>query len=145
MTLEERLIAEIKAKQSELTEHIKNETPDERKLDGARTVVLQWVLDRINILQQDKWHPATESPGKRRVLMAFTRKDLKAGQYLFNPVRFFKDGSIPAECEFLDDKGEKRLPVAWTFYDDAVKGITNQMCKTAAAAAWGWWPDKKEK
>lgn len=89
-----------------------------------------------------RWHPATESPGTRRVLMAFKRKDLKRGQYVFDPIRFFKDNVIPAECVFDDDDDGKRLPVAWAYYDEAVKGITDKMCKDAAAYAWGWWPDK---
>lgn len=89
------------------------------------------------------WHPATEKPGKRRVLMAFRRKDLKKGQYLFSPVRFFAQRIIPAETVFTDHDGAKMLPVAWAYYDEVIKGITDQMSKDAAAYAWGWWPDKK--
>ena len=88
------------------------------------------------------WHPATESPGRRRVLMAFTKKDLKPGQYLFSPVRLFADHAIPAECVFEEDN-EKKLPVAWAYYDEVIKGITEKMCKDAEAYAWGWWPDDK--
>ena len=88
-----------------------------------------------------KWHPATESPGKRRVIMAFTKKDLKPGQYLFTPVRYFNKGIIPAEGEFKDADGQKMLPVAWTWYNNAIKGITEKMCRNAALATWGWWPD----
>lgn len=73
--------------------------------------------------------------------MALTRKDLKPGQYLFLPVRYFEEGIIPAEGEFKDHEGNKQLPVAWTYYDEAIKGITAKMCKDAAAYAWGWWPD----
>lgn len=87
------------------------------------------------------WHPATESPGKRRVLMAFTMKGLKKGQYLFTPVRYFNTGVIPAEGEFKNDKGEKQLPVAWAYYDEVIKGITERMSRNAAAYAWSWWPD----
>lgn len=88
-----------------------------------------------------EWHPATETPGKRRVLIAYTKKNLKAGQYIFNSVRFMSPNVIPAECVFKTDDGEKQLPVAWCYYDEAVKGITEQMCRNAAAYAWGWWPD----
>ena len=86
-----------------------------------------------------KWHPATESPGKRRVIMAFTKKGLKAGQYLFTPVRYFSEGIIPTDHEFKDAGGDKMLPVAWTYYNDAIKGVTGQMCKDAADAAARWW------
>ena len=89
------------------------------------------------------WHPATESPGKRRVLMAFTKKDLKKGQYLFQPVRYFSERIIPSEGEFKDSDGEKMLPVAWCYYKDAIQGITEQMRKDSELYAWGWWPDKE--
>ena len=56
------------------------------------------------------WHPATESPGKRRVVMALTRRDLKEGQYVFQPVRFFSPNVRPAECVFRDNEGRKQLP-----------------------------------
>ena len=88
-----------------------------------------------------KWHPATESPGKRRTLMAFTMKHLKAKQYIFMPVRQMSPNVIPAECVFKDDKGRKQLPVAWCYYDEVIKGITERMCRDASAYAWGWWPD----
>lgn len=90
-----------------------------------------------------QWHPATERPGKRRVLMAFTKKTLKKGQYLFMPVRLFSDRVIPAESEFNDHDGSKMLPVAWTYYDEAINGITQQMREDAERYAWGWWPDNK--
>lgn len=87
------------------------------------------------------WHPATESPSKRRVLMAFTMRGLKKGQYLFKPVRFMSPQVIPAECAFKSEDGRKQLPVAWCYYDEAIKGITERMCKDAAACAWAWWTD----
>lgn len=90
-----------------------------------------------------RWHPATERPGKCRILMAFTKKSLKPGQYLFMPVRYFSDRVIPAEGEFRDHDGEKMLPVAWMYYYEAIKGITEQMAHDAALYAWGWWPDDK--
>lgn len=91
-----------------------------------------------------QWHPATESPGKKRVIMAFTRRDLKKGQYLFLPVRYFNERIIPAETKFKDTNGEKMLPVAWTYYNEAIIGITEQMREDAERYAWGWWPDDKE-
>ena len=90
------------------------------------------------------WQPATESPGKRRVLMAFTRKDLKEGQYVFESVRFLSAGVRPAECEFHDSEGRKQLPVAWAYYDEITKGIEPWMISRAESAAWAWWPDKEE-
>ena len=84
------------------------------------------------------WHPATESPGKRRVLMAFTRKDLKPNQYLFRPVRLFSLGLIPAEGRYFDSEGNRQQPVAWAYYDEVIKGITERMCKNAAARVLEW-------
>lgn len=88
------------------------------------------------------WQPATESPGKRRVLMALTRKDLKEGQYVFESVRFHSPDVRPAECEFHDSEGRKQLPVAWAYYDEVIKGIAPWMISRAENAAWAWWPDK---
>lgn len=90
------------------------------------------------------WHPATESPGKKRVLMAFTRKDLAEGQYIFHPVRLFSTNARPAECTFRNDDGSKELPVAWAYYDEIVKGIAPWMISGAESAAWAWWPDYEE-
>lgn len=90
------------------------------------------------------WQPATESPGKRRVLMAFTRKDLKEGQYVFESVRFLSAGVRPAECEFHDSEGRKQLPVAWAYYDEITKGIADWMIKRSEFDAWAWWPDKED-
>ena len=50
----DKLISEIKTRQSELVEHIKTDTPSERAIDGSKTVELQWVLDIIDSLQQDE-------------------------------------------------------------------------------------------
>ena len=90
------------------------------------------------------WQPATESPEKRRVLMAFTRKDLKKGQYIFNSVRLLSAGVRPAECEFHDDEGRNLLPVAWAYYDEVIKGIAPWMISWAENAAWAWWPGKED-
>ena len=90
------------------------------------------------------WHPATESPGKKRVLMAMTRKDLSDGQYVFQTARFFSDGVRLTECVFRDSKGRKQLPVAWVYYDEITKAIAPWMVSRAEDAAWAWWPDKKD-
>ena len=90
------------------------------------------------------WQPATKSPGKRRVLMALTRKDLKEGQYVFESVRFLSPDVRPSECEFHDSEGRKQLPVAWAYYDEIIKGIAPWMISRAESAAWAWWPDKEE-
>jgi hypothetical protein len=89
------------------------------------------------------WHPATESPGKRRVLMAMTRKDLGEGQYVFQSVRFCSPDVRPATCAFRDDEGRKQLPVAWAFYDEIIKAIAPWMISRAEDAAWAWWPEKE--
>ena len=73
---------------------------------------------------------------------AFTRKDLKEGQYVFESARFLSDGVRPAECSFHDSKGRKQLPVAWAYYDEIIKGIVPWMISGAESAAWTWWPDK---
>ena len=91
-----------------------------------------------------KWHPATESPGKRRVLMAMTRHDLSEGQYVFQTARFFSEGVRPAEVAFHDADGNKTLPVAWAFYDEIIKAIAPWMISRAADAAWAWWPEKED-
>ena len=85
------------------------------------------------------WHPATESPGMKRVLIALRTKDLKAGQYLFQSMRFMSPGVRPAECEFYSEDEDKQLPVAWAYYDEVTSGITPQMCSDAERAAWAWW------
>ena len=90
------------------------------------------------------WHPATESPGKRRVLMAMTRHDLGEGQYVFQPVRFFSPGVRPATVVFRDEEGRKQLPVAWAFYDEIIKAIAPWMISRAEDAAWAWWPENKD-
>ena len=90
-----------------------------------------------------QWHPATQSPGKRRVLVALTRRDLQEGQYVFQTVRFCSDGVRLAECEFRDDEGRKQLPVAWAYYDEIIKGIVPWMKSRAEGMAWAWWPEDK--
>ena len=56
----DKLIAKIKARQSELVEHIKTDTLSEKAIDGSKTVELQWVLDIIDSLQQEMWKPNEE-------------------------------------------------------------------------------------
>ncbi len=135
----EKLIAEIEKEKK----YLSNQDFGERCAILAYDVVLSFIAT----LQQQpevKWHPASESPGKRRVVIAFTRKDLKRGQYLFNPVRYFQDGIIPAQTEFRDLNDNKILPVAWTYYTDAVSGITAEMLRSSASAARDWWTEEKE-
>jgi len=57
----DKLIAKIKARQSELVEHIKTNTSSEKAIDGSKTVELQWVLDIIDSLQE-------EAPDKETIL-----------------------------------------------------------------------------
>ena len=57
----DKLIAKIKARQSELVEHIKTDTSSEKAIDGSKTVELQWVLDIIDSLQE-------EAPDKETIL-----------------------------------------------------------------------------
>ena len=56
----DKLIAKIKARQSELVEHIKTDTSSEKAIDGSKTVELQWVLDIIDSFQQEMWKPNEE-------------------------------------------------------------------------------------
>ena len=57
----DKLIAKIKARQSELVEYIKTDTSSEKAIDGSKTVELQWVLDIIDSLQE-------EAPDKETIL-----------------------------------------------------------------------------
>ena len=90
------------------------------------------------------WHPASESPGKKWVLMAFCVKDNEDGQYVFEVGRFGSSGVIPATCAFKTDDGKKKLAVAWAYYNEITKGIAPWMIKRAEFDAWAWWPDKEE-
>lgn len=87
------------------------------------------------------WHPATESPGKRQIVVAFKAKGHENQHYLFECMRFMAADVIPAECYFKMNDGTKKLPVAWAYHDEIIKGITQQMFRDAEAYAWGWWPD----
>jgi len=89
------------------------------------------------------WHPATESPGMRRIIIAFRVKGHENDHLIFNVVRFLERGAQPATVKFTADDGTKQLPVAWAYYDEFVKGIEEWMIKRATYAAWGWWPDDK--
>ena len=89
------------------------------------------------------WHPATESPGKRTVLMAFKVKGHEKAKFTFSDIRFLESGIIPAECHFKTQNGVKKLAVAWAYYDEVVKGITQSMFHDAEFDAWAWWPDDK--
>ena len=90
------------------------------------------------------WHPAVESPGKRRVLMAFIVKGHEKGHYVFSDVRFLSSNVVPANCSFKNADGVKRLPVAWAYYDEVIKNIAPWMAARAEGEAWPWWPDKEE-
>ena len=57
----DKLIAKIKARQSELVKHIKTDTSSEKAIDGSKTVELQWVLDIIDSLQE-------KTPDKETIL-----------------------------------------------------------------------------
>lgn len=88
------------------------------------------------------WHPATESPGKRRIVVAFRVKGHEKDYMLLEVMRFLAPGVTPATCNFKMDDGTKQLAVAWAYYDEIVKGIGDWMIKDAESAAWAWWPDK---
>ena len=90
------------------------------------------------------WHPAIQSPGKRRVVMAFVVKGRPTNQYLFEEVQFLSPGVEPATCEFKTDEGTEKLAVAWAYYDEITKGIKEWMIRRAECHAWGWWPDKEK-
>lgn len=85
------------------------------------------------------WHPASESPGKKWVLMAFCVKGNEDGQYVFDVGRFGSSGVIPSTCAFKTDDGRKKLAVAWACYNEFTKGIAPWMKKRAEFDAWIWW------
>ena len=87
------------------------------------------------------WHPATESPGKRRVVIALRTKGHENEYMTFNTVRFLAPDVTPATCVFKMKDGTKQLAVAWAYYDEIVKGIVPWMVERAEGAAWPWWPD----
>ena len=91
------------------------------------------------------WHPATESPGKKRVLMVFRVKGHEGDYYNFSVIRFCSPHAIPASCAFKTEGGTKQLAVAWAYYDEITKGIADWMIHSAEFEAWAWWPDKEEK
>ena len=89
------------------------------------------------------WHPATESPGKKRVLIAFCVKGYESDHYTFSVIRFCDPHVTPATCAFETDNGTKKLAVAWAYYDEIAKGIASWMVKRAIDEAWPWW-DQEE-
>jgi len=91
-----------------------------------------------------KWHPATMSPGTKRVLMAFLVKGHEAEYFTFEVIRFVKGGAVPASCAFETSNGTKKLAVAWAYYDDIVKNIADWMVVQAADVAWAWWNDENK-
>ena len=90
------------------------------------------------------WHPATESPGKKRVLIAFRVKGHESDYYTFSVIRFCGSHITPATCAFKTDNGTKKLAVAWAYYDEITKGIADWMISGAESAAWACWPDKEQ-
>lgn len=91
------------------------------------------------------WHPATESPGKRLVVIAFRVKGHENSYFVFDVVRFRTLHITPATCAFKTEDGTKKLAVAWAYYDEITKGIADWMISGAEWEAWAWWPDKEEK
>lgn len=90
------------------------------------------------------WHPATESPGKKRVLMVFRVEGHENDCFLVDVVRFLSSGSIPAQVAFKDARGMKKLAVAWAYYDEVMKGIAPWMISEAEYRAWPWWPREEK-
>lgn len=90
------------------------------------------------------WHPATQSPGTRRVVIAFRVKGHENDYMLLKVVRFCSKDVTPATCAFKTAAGEKQLAVAWAYYDEITKGIADWMVSGAEYDAWAWWPDKEE-
>ena len=91
------------------------------------------------------WHPATESPGKKRVLIAFIVKGHEADYYDFSVIKFCSPHVTPATVAFKTKDGTKKLAVAWAYYDEVVKNISDMMIKRAEYSAWAWWPDRTDK
>lgn len=90
------------------------------------------------------WHPATESPGKRRVVIAFRVKGHESDYYTLSVIKFCSPNVTPATCAFKTEDGVKKLAVAWAYYDEITKGIAGWMISRAEFEAWAWWPDKEE-
>ena len=105
-----------------------------------------FVENRFPDLKQTSfvWHPSVESPGKRRVLMAFVVKGRSKNQFHFKTVRFLSPNVVPASCVFKDNEGTKMLALAWAYYDEVIDGIGDWMISRAECEAWAWWPDKDE-
>lgn len=88
-----------------------------------------------------KWHPATESPGKKRFVGAFIKKGRNEKHMTFVPIRYFCSGILPCETRTAKDE---ELCVAWAYYKDFIKGITPKMIADAKLRAWGWWNEKEK-
>lgn len=86
------------------------------------------------------WHPATESPGKKRVLMVFRVEGHENDHFIVEVIRFLSSGVTPATVAFKEDDGTKKLAVAWAYYDEIMKGIAPWMISHAEREAWAWWP-----
>lgn len=88
------------------------------------------------------WHPATESPGKRRFVGAFIKKGRDEKKMTLQVMRYLSPGVLP--CETHDTDRPDELCVAWTYYDELVRGITPAMITSAKAGAWAWWDEEKK-
>jgi hypothetical protein len=88
------------------------------------------------------WHPATQSPGKRRIVIAFKVKGHENDCMTFETGRFLNPDVTPATCAFKDKNGTKKLAVAWAYYDEISKGIADWMIESAKDAAWAWWDEE---
>lgn len=87
------------------------------------------------------WHPATESPGKKRFVGAYIKKGRSEKHMTFQVIRYLSDNVVPCETHQVDNRDE--LCVAWTDYDNFIKGITPKMIANAKAGAWAWWDEKE--
>lgn len=87
------------------------------------------------------WHYATESPGKKRFVGAFIKKGRSEDKLTFQVIRYLTDGVRPCEC---CSNGHDELCVAWTDYNDFIKGITPKMIKYAKLGAWSWWKEDND-
>lgn len=91
------------------------------------------------------WHPATQSPGLRRVVVAFRGKGHENEYMILKVVKFGSMHVAPATVNFKHEDGTKILAVAWAYYNEFIKGVAPWMITNAEHAAWAWWPDKDEK
>lgn len=92
----------------------------------------------IPIRTQFKWHPATESPGTKPIVIAYKVKGHENEHYCFMSCQFREDGVTPATVAFQDN-GVKKLAVAWAYTDEISVGITDEMFRSAEREGWAHW------